>query len=74
MTSLVGRGQLQIPPVEAVLAAIGDHVAGEPRAVLARVGEQEAASTAVDAYDFRFGRNGGRHVSSLPVDDCIYVG
>jgi hypothetical protein len=38
------------------------------------VGEQEAAATAVDAYDFRFGRNGGRHVSSLPVDDCIYVG
>ncbi len=46
-------GHHEIPAVEAVLAAIGDDVAGFPDAVLGRVGEQEAPATAVDADDLR---------------------
>ena len=46
-------GHHQVPSVEAVLAAIGDVVAGQPHTVLAWLGEQVAATAAVDADDHR---------------------
>lgn len=44
-------GQDQVPPVEAVLAAIGDVVARQPHAVFTRVCQQVAAATAVHTDD-----------------------
>ena len=44
-------GQHQIPSVEAVLASIGDEVAGQPHTVFARLREEVTAAAAVDADD-----------------------
>jgi 16S rRNA (guanine966-N2)-methyltransferase len=53
----------EVPAVEAVLAAVGHHVAGEPHTVLARWGDEERPTAAVDAHDLgaRF-----QHRRSLP--------
>ncbi len=47
-------GEHEVPAVEAVAAAVGDDVAGQPAALVGRVGEQVAVSPAVDADDGRF--------------------
>jgi len=44
-------GHHEVPPVETVLAAVGNDVARFPNAVLAGMGEQEASTTTVDARD-----------------------
>ena len=56
-------GHHEIPPVEAVLAAVGNDVAGKPFAVFTGHREEVAASATVDADDGRFG---GEHGSSVP--------
>jgi hypothetical protein len=51
--------QHEVPSVEAVLAAVGDDVAGQPITVLARVRQQMTPASAIDADDrpFRFQRD-----------------
>lgn len=53
--------QHEVPTVAAVLAAVGDDVARQPLAVLARLGQQVAAAAAVDTGD----RGLGLHTRSL---------
>jgi hypothetical protein len=48
-------GELEIPAVEAVGAAVGDDLARFPRAVLAGSGEEMRAAAAVDARDHGVG-------------------
>ena len=52
----------EVPAVEAVLASVGDDVAREPDAVLARRREQERSTAAVDAGDLRIGFQHARPV------------
>ena len=47
--------QHQIPPVETVLAAIGDDVSRQPDPVLCRVGQQVATAATVHTDDRRLG-------------------
>src|SRR3546814_8102351 len=49
-SAVVPVGHLEVPPVEAVLAAVHDHHAGLP-ALLGRVGVQVGTAPAVDAGD-----------------------
>ena len=58
-------GQHQVPAVAAVLAAVGDDVAGQPYAVFGRVGEQVAAATAVDAGDGGFRLQHARSLAGM---------
>lgn len=46
----------EVPAIEAVFAAVGDDVAGEPLAVLPRMGQQVRPAAAVDARDDGGGR------------------
>ena len=55
-----GRWQFEVPAVEAVLAAVGNDIADEPRARLAFRGHEEGPSAAVDTDDFRLGYRGDR--------------
>src|SRR5918995_1524396 len=55
----------EVPAVEAVLAPVGDDVAGIPRAVLPRWRQQERAPSAVDARDLRVGLD---HTFSIATD------
>ena len=50
---IVVFGEDDVPAVEAVLAAVGHDLAFLPQRVLGFGGEEEAASTAVDAHDLR---------------------
>ena len=58
-------GQDQIPAVEAILASVGHDVARKPRAVLARMRDEETPTAAVDADDLGL----GFHEISLPRGD-----
>lgn len=48
-------GEDEVPAIAAVLAPVGDDVAGLPDAVLGGMGQEEAAAAAVDADDLGFG-------------------
>ena len=47
-------GEDEVPAIPAVLAAVRHDVTRIPHAVLAGVGEQEAASAAINAHDLGF--------------------
>ena len=66
MTMAVVVLEHEVPAIEAVLAAVGDDVAGEPDAVLAWWGEQERSPAAVDAGDLGIGLEHGSSMSISP--------
>jgi hypothetical protein len=60
-------GEDEVPPVEAVLAAVGDDVAGQPHVVLTWWCEQERPAATVDAHDLLLGL---QHGPSMPSQDA----
>ena len=43
--------QHKIPTIQTIRAAVGHHIAGQPQAILGRVGEQVAGAATVNARD-----------------------